>query len=41
MFSKYLLLRFFVVSASSDFQVVKGAAAEVKAEHPVKVPHHY
>ena len=35
-----LLLRFGIVSANSDFQIVKGATIEVEAEQPIEAAHH-
>ena len=35
-----LLLRFGIVSANSDFQIVKGATIEIEAEQPIEAAHH-
>ena len=35
-----LLLRFGIISANSDFQIVKGATIEVEAEQPIETAHH-
>src|SRR5215472_6760366 len=35
-----LLLRFGIVSANSDFQIVQGAPIEVEAEQPIEAAHH-